>query len=729
MNNRGMAVGLVLAAALVLGAGAARAARPARAPVQSGRVAQPSRIKTLDFGRRIDINNVNMFVTNYGAFAYDIGGNYNGGLFWPNHTSKTAVYAAGLWLGAQISGVTSLAVAEYSQEYLPGRIIAGTPEPSSNPDLVVYKVLPYKGVPADTTHIDNPYANFDVGEDPLVHHSWNEYMRGAVPYGAPWRIWRLDNTATPAPGDSVDVPGPDVIGDEMLWCVYNDAEPIPGQKTLHTNEAGGTQPLGVQVEQTTWAFDRQGPLGNTVFTKYKITNAGINTLDSLYISQWMDPDLGNFTDDLVGCDTLPDLTGRARSMGYVYNGSNHDAIYGDIPPALGVDFLQGPINAVGDTLGLTSFAKYINGTDPLSSGETYAWMKGLDGLNGGAPIVDPYGVTTRFMVAGDPILPLPTSWLDSNPADRRFFMSSGPITMTPGQSQTIVVAIAVGQCGDRLSSIKALRFTDDQAQQAYNLNFKIPIPPPTPVVVGKADHGQATLTWDTAARTAAMEPGYSFEGWHVYQGSTVAGPWKLIAVYDSVNSIKEVYDQAFTGNCEIALAAPVAHGNDNGLKDFHVTTEDAINGTTLKDGTDYYFGVTSYAVNLAALANKVIESPIKAVTVRPQRATRTVTAGMILAVPNPYYAHSAYEQSQFARRIRFLNCPAQCTIRIYNLAGQLVRTLSKNDPTTSVVDWDIQTSNNLPVGSGIYIAHVDSPGGSAIVRVAVFMEKERLNNF
>ena len=186
---------------------------------------------------------------------------------------------------------------------------------------------------------------------------------------------------------------------------------------------------------------------------------------------------------------------------------------------------------------------------------------------------------------------------------------------------------------------------------------------------------------------------------------------------------------AFTGNCEIALAAPVAHGNDNGLKDFHVTTEDAINGTTLKDGTDYYFGVTSYAVNLAALANKVIESPIKAVTVRPQRATSTVTAGMILAVPNPYYAHSAYEQSQFARRIRFLNCPAQCTIRIYNLAGQLVRTLSKNDPTTSVVDWDIQTSNNLPVGSGIYIAHVDSPGGSAIVRVAVFMEKERLNNF
>jgi hypothetical protein len=179
----------------------------------------------------------------------------------------------------------------------------------------------------------------------------------------------------------------------------------------------------------------------------------------------------------------------------------------------------------------------------------------------------------------------------------------------------------------------------------------------------------------------------------------------------------------------VALAAPVAHGNDTGLKDFHIATQDEINGTTLKDGTDYYFAVTSYAVNLAAVANRVIESPTKAVTVRPQRATSAVTPGMILAVPNPYYAHSAYEQSQFARRIRFLNCPAQCTLRIYNLAGQLVRTLSKNDPTTSVVDWDIQTSNNLPVGSGIYIVHIDSPAGSATVRVAVFMEKERLNNF
>ena len=165
------------------------------------------------------------------------------------------------------------------------------------------------------------------------------------------------------------------------------------------------------------------------------------------------------------------------------------------------------------------------------------------------------------------------------------------------------------------------------------------------------------------------------------------------------------------------------------LKDFHITTQDAISGTTLKDGTDYYFAVTSYAVNTSASENRVLESPLKAVTVRPQRLTSAVTPSMIRAVPNPYLAHSTYEQNQFARRIRFVNCPAQCTIRIYNLAGQLVRTLTKNDASTSVVDWDVQTENRLPVGSGIYIYHVESPAGSNVGRLIVFMEKERLNNF
>ena len=101
----------------------------------------------------------------------------------------------------------------------------------------------------------------------------------------------------------------------------------------------------------------------------------------------------------------------------------------------------------------------------------------------------------------------------------------------------------------------------------------------------------------------------------------------------------------------------------------------------------------------------------------------------VKAVPNPYFAHSTYELNRFNRQLKFTHLPAQCTIRIFNLAGDLVRTLNKND-ATSQATWDLNTKNGLPVGSGVYIYHVDAPGAGTVTgKVAVFMEKERLNTF
>ena len=174
----------------------------------------------------------------------------------------------------------------------------------------------------------------------------------------------------------------------------------------------------------------------------------------------------------------------------------------------------------------------------------------------------------------------------------------------------------------------------------------------------------------------------------------------------------------------------VAHGANTGVRNFFTTTEDGVRGTNLKDATNYYFAVSAYAANPSAPANRVLESPLSVVEVVPQRSSSSVNASMVRAVPNPYFAHSTYELSQFQRKIKFVNCPAQCTIRLYNLNGQLVRTLEKNDPSTSIVEWDIKTKNGLPVGSGVYVYHVHAGDGSeSIGRVVVFMEKERLNTF
>jgi len=79
----------------------------------------------------------------------------------------------------------------------------------------------------------------------------------------------------------------------------------------------------------------------------------------------------------------------------------------------------------------------------------------------------------------------------------------------------------------------------------------------------------------------------------------------------------------------------------------------------------------------------------------------------IKVVPNPYYAYSAYENSQIDSRIKVTNLPGKCTIKIYTLGGTLVRTLRKDDPTT-YVEWDMKNQQRIPVASGTYIIHVDA---------------------
>ena len=102
----------------------------------------------------------------------------------------------------------------------------------------------------------------------------------------------------------------------------------------------------------------------------------------------------------------------------------------------------------------------------------------------------------------------------------------------------------------------------------------------------------------------------------------------------------------------------------------------------------------------------------------------------IRVVPNPYYSRSSYELSTFNKIIKFINMPEQATVRIYDLSGHLIRTLQKTDQASSILEWDIQNENRLPIASGVYVFHVDVPGaGSTVGRLVVFMEKERLQNF
>ena len=89
----------------------------------------------------------------------------------------------------------------------------------------------------------------------------------------------------------------------------------------------------------------------------------------------------------------------------------------------------------------------------------------------------------------------------------------------------------------------------------------------------------------------------------------------------------------------------------------------------------------------------------------------------IKVVPNPYISAASWEVRNLnstgrgARRIDFIHLPALCTIRIFTLAGALVKTLYKDSGfTDGTVSWDLVTEDGMDAAYGVYIFHVDSPG-------------------
>lgn len=595
------------------GAAAAAPDAPVTQSLARKRVVQPlratrdDRVNSSSSNRLIDVNNINMFVTNLGSWANDFANNNNSGLFFPKGTNKTAVYESGIWIGAK-SGTTPLAtIAEYSQEFGPGAMIGGTFDDPSKPAYQVYKMARYTGDPQDTAHVERSATALaaDRTLDAVVHHSWSEYLNGAAPYGAPVKTYRLPDPAHP--GDSLDVLGPDVSGDQMLWAVYNDAD-----ASLHQNKAGRSAPLGLEIQQSTFGFDRQGALGNTVFLRFKMYNKGGQQLDSMYVSLWADPDLGGAGDDLVGCD-IP------ASLGFVYNATNTDQLYGSRPPAVGYDFFQGP-KVGANTLGLASFDFYINGKDPQNAAQTFNLMKGLNA--DGTPVIDPTtDLPSAFYAPGDPVKG--TGWLDSNPADRRFLMSAGPFSMAPGDSQVVVGAIVIAQGGNRLASVNGMKFFDVKAQKAFDLNFNLPSPPPQPKVAFSTGHESVNLSWDSGSRFNYAAPaGYVFEGYNVYQGASISGPWTRLATFDIADGITDVRDTVFDATTGLIINdTPVAFGGDVGVQYTYTTTQDQVRGGTLKDGTKYFYAVTAYAVNPtpARGLEKVLETSFRPVSVIVQR--------------------------------------------------------------------------------------------------------------
>lgn len=76
--------------------------------------------------------------------------------------------------------------------------------------------------------------------------------------------------------------------------------------------------------------------------------------------------------------------------------------------------------------------------------------------------------------------------------------------------------------------------------------------------------------------------------------------------------------------------------------------------------------------------------------------------------PNPYYGAYKNEFNKYDRHITFSHLPQRAIIRIFNLAGQLVRKLEKDSPD-QFLRWNMLNEDYYQLPSGIYIAHIELP--------------------
>ena len=528
----------------------------------------------------LDINQIECWVLNDGGFGTTPDAGADGFYFPKGQRTLSIIYTAGLWFLGKVDGEIRTAVQCYGAEFRPGSILA--PDTPDDWTLDKYKVYKY-----------------NIGD---------VIDQDAIDQGCPEEL----------------------VGDQMCFSVYNDI--------MSHEDMWKTPYMGVEVQHLVFGFNRTGALGMTVFQKFHIVNKSLDPFDACYVGVFYDPDLGFANDDYTGCDTT-------LGIAIIYNGDAYDEKYGVGVPAMASDFFQGPIvPAPGETavlpdgteipdskiLGMTAYFAYINGApiagmdDPDARGgtapqEAYYFVQGL--LGNGDQWMDPTSGTptaTKFPFAGDPVAG--TGWLFSSisvPDDVRMGNASGPFDLAPGESQDIVVGCVVGLGTDNLSSVTVMKFYDKAAQIAYDVDFDLPSPPIQPVVDIAEMDGELMVTWDDVA-VAHDEDGYLFEGYNVYQGESVGGPWIKIATFDVANNITTIWDLEYAPSIGALVEMPVQFGTDSGVKHSFFVEKDYLSSIPLVNGRPYFFAVAAYAYNVDGVP-KVLENAQNGVQATPQR--------------------------------------------------------------------------------------------------------------
>ncbi len=445
-----------------------------------------SKISALDPQATLsNINNWSYWLYNDGRSGIDP--NDKSGGIYPRGTAGT-IFQDGLIWGARVNGNIRVGGQTYAigTQALLDRIYRIRPD---------WNTLTLLDVVEEATEFYQTSAVTESQANEIIEQYKKDWEEWPVDKGAPYVDVDhsgtynpvLDNNGMPDANQG-DYPGIEGA-DQVVWFKADD------QDAEKTKNLYGSDPIGVEMDVTVWAYNqRSSKIGQAIFKKYKLKNISTDVFDEMYLSQWVDPDVWDFSDDLVGCDSISSSIFAYSRMTVMGHGE-------PTPPAIGYTLLQGPvIPSPGDialfdsqrlpdykNLPMTSFVYFPTGnpnySDPTGGyyDGTLEWYNMLRGFYPNTNIENPTpfkhgdGTITKFPVNGDPVLG--TGDIDGiyfSPGDRRMALNSGPFILNPGETQEMVIALVGGLGKDNLNSVKVLKENIEEIKGQYGKPILVP---------------------------------------------------------------------------------------------------------------------------------------------------------------------------------------------------------------------------------------------------------------
>jgi hypothetical protein len=476
----------------------------------------------------MDINNIRTTIMTGGDMWWDLNtAKYE----IPKGSKKHSMFAGALWIGGETDGgqlkVAAMTYRQTGDDFWAGPLdpATGAISPTECEEWDQHFKIERAQVEEFLEAKENGNTSY---ETPDVIKNWP--ARGSVLAGdrdiAPFHDVNNDGIYNHDDGDYPDynISGDDIdaklFGDQTLFWVFNDKGNVHGES--------GAEAIGLEIHAQAFAFATDDEINDMSFYNYKIINRATTKLNDTYFGQWVDPDLGYYLDDYVGCDV-------SRGLGLCYNGDAEDegiSGYGFNPPCIGVDFFEGPLADENDGIDndrdglidegtdgidndadglidgldddereqiiMSKFVYYNNdfstSGNPESGQHIYNYLRAIWKDN--VPFT--YGGNGKegtdecdFMFPGDTD---PNGWgvggsidnpvsmpawseetAGNTPADRRFLQSAGPFTLEPGAVNTITIGViwARASAGGNLAAINLVKVFDDKAQSLFNNNFKV----------------------------------------------------------------------------------------------------------------------------------------------------------------------------------------------------------------------------------------------------------------